>query len=114
MKNIRSNVKESIPKNEISNTLVTKILMGTMGCVPAYDRYFISGIRNKEVASGNFNKKSIKEIIDFYGKYYNEFEEIRSQMFIGDLEYPQMKIIDMCFWQIGFNIDTKKVIKNSH
>ena len=69
---IRLSVKETIPKNELSDTLVTKVLMGTLGCVPAYDRYFISGIRNEKVASGNFNIKSILELVDFYNKYYNK------------------------------------------
>ena len=39
---IRHEVKEQELKNQLSFTLITKILMGTLGCVPAYDRYFIS------------------------------------------------------------------------
>ena len=39
-------VKEQELKNQLSFTLITKILMGTLGCVPAYDRYFIAGIKN--------------------------------------------------------------------
>jgi hypothetical protein len=31
-------------KNEISSILTTKIIMGTLGCLPAYDRFFMSGI----------------------------------------------------------------------
>lgn len=112
--NIRLSVKETIPKSELSDTLITKVLMGTMGCVPAYDRYFISGIRNNKVTSGKFNKNSIKGLVEFYNKYYYELEKARSQMFIDNLEYPQMKIIDMCFWQAGFDLDTKKGLNNSH
>lgn len=111
---IRLSVKEIIPKNELSNTLVTKVLMGTLGCVPAYDRYFISGIRNEKAASGNFNIKSILELVDFYNQYYNEFESARSQMTINGMEYPQMKIIDSCFWQVGFELDENKGLKISH
>ena len=111
---IRLSVKESIPKNEVSDTLVTKVLMGTLGCVPAYDRYFISGIRNEKVASGNFNIRSILELVDFYNKYYEEFENARSQMIVSGMEYPQMKIIDSCFWQVGFELDENKGLKISH
>jgi hypothetical protein len=111
---IRLSVKETIPKNDLSNTLVTKVLMGTLGCVPAYDRYFISGIRNEKAASGNFNIKSIIELVDFYNKYYNEFENARSQMSVSGMEYPQMKILDSCFWQIGFDLDENKGLKISH
>lgn len=111
---IRLSVKEKMPKNELSDTLVTKILMGTYGCVPAYDRYFISGIRNEKVASGNFNKRSILELVDFYNKYYDDFETARKQMTVFGMEYPQTKILDSCFWQIGFDLDDSKGFKVSH
>ena len=111
---IRLSVKETIPKNELSDTLITKVLMGTLGCVPAYDRYFISGIRKEKAASGNFNIKSILDLVDFYNKYYNEFEEARSQMKVYEMKYPQMKILDSCFWQIGFDLDEGKGLKLSH
>ncbi len=111
---IRLSVKETIPKNELSDTLVTKVLMGTLGCVPAYDRYFVSGIRNKKAASGNFNIKSILELVDFYNQYYDDFESARSQMVVCGMEYPQMKILDSCFWQIGFDLDENKGLKISH
>ena len=51
---IRREVKEQELKNQLSFTLITKILMGTLGCVPAYDRYFIAGIKNQKVATGNY------------------------------------------------------------
>lgn len=111
---IRLSVKESVPKNELSNTLVTKVLMGTMGCVPAYDRYFVSGVRNEKASSGNFNIKSILELVEFYNKYYDEFEDARKQMNVCGMEYPQMKILDSCFWQIGFDLDENKGLKISH
>lgn len=111
---IRLSVKESMPKNEVSDTLVTKVLMGTLGCVPAYDRYFISGVRNEKVASGKFNIKSIMELVNFYNKYYSDFEQARSQMTVDGMEYPQMKILDSCFWQIGFELDENKGLKISH
>ena len=38
---IRREVRSSALKNNLSETLITKILMGTLGCVPAYDRYLL-------------------------------------------------------------------------
>ena len=111
---IRLSVKEKMPKNELSDTLVTKILMGTYGCVPAYDRYFISGVRNEKAASGNFNIRSILELVEFYNKYYDDFEQARKQMMVCGMEYPQMKILDSCFWQVGFDLDENKGLKISH
>lgn len=61
-------VKEQELKNQLSFTLITKILMGTLGCVPAYDRYFIAGIKNQKVATGNYNIRSIMQLVNFYEK----------------------------------------------
>ena len=30
-----------------TDTLITKIILGTLGCVPAYDRYFIDGLKEE-------------------------------------------------------------------
>lgn len=35
-------------------------------------------------------------------------------MRVYDLPYPQMKMIDMGFWQIGFDLDTNKGINVAH
>lgn len=111
---IRLSVKETIPQNDVSDTLITKILMGTFGCVPAYDRYFIAGIRNEKAATGIFNINSILDLVEFYNSHYSKFEKARNQMKVFDLEYPQMKILDSCFWQIGFDLDKNKGLKISH
>lgn len=111
---IRREVKEQDLKNKLSFTLITKILMGTLGCVPAYDRYFIAGIKNKKVATGNYNIKSIMQLVDFYEKNADQLEYAREKMEIEGLLYPQMKMIDMGFWQIGFDLDKNKGIQNAH
>ena len=103
--NIRDEVKNIKVRNQLSSTLITKILMGTLGCVPAYDRYFISGIKKQKVASGNYNMKSIGQLVDFYESNIVELENIRKDMKVNGMAYPQMKILDMAFWQIGLDSD---------
>lgn len=103
--NIRGEVKNIKVRNQLSSTLITKILMGTLGCVPAYDRYFISGIKKQKVASGNYNMKSIIQLVEFYEKNIVELENIRKDMKVNGMAYPQMKILDMAFWQIGLDSD---------
>jgi len=105
---IRINVKGSNLKNAISDTLITKILMGTLGCVPAYDRYFIDGIRKQGVSTGTFNFRSLEQLVEFYSSNKQIFENERKKMKIEELDYPQMKIIDMIFWQIGYDSDLNK------
>ena len=111
---IRHEVKEQELKNQLSFTLITKILMGTLGCVPAYDRYFIAGIRNQKVATGNYNLKSILQLVDFYDKNADQFECVRGKMEVAGMLYPQMKMLDMGFWQVGFELDISKGIKTAH
>lgn len=103
--NIRDEVKNIKVRNQLSSTLITKILMGTLGCVPAYDRYFISGIKKQKVASGNYNMKSIGQLVDFYESNIVELENIRKDMKVNGMAYPQMKTLDMAFWQIGLDSD---------
>lgn len=87
----------------VSNILITKILMGTFGCVPAYDRFFVSGIKTYQVASSNFNKKSVADLAKFYKANYEYFQKFREEISKNGVEYPEMKLIDMCFWQIGYD-----------
>lgn len=105
---IREHVNEvlgKVVKGKISDTLVTKVLMGTFGCAPAYDRYFISGVRSKEVTTQNFNKESMAKLVEFYKENSQIFDKALSNMKVNGLDYPQMKLLDMGFWQIGFIAD---------
>ncbi len=102
---IREEVKEKEIKSEISDTLVTKILLGTMGCVPAYDTYFIIGVKNQKAATGGYSLRSILRLADFYETYAGKLEPVRNKMKICGLPYPQMKLLDMGFWKIGSNPD---------
>ena len=92
-----------------SETLITKILLGVFGCVPAYDRYFKKGLRSTNIASAQFSKRSVGELLQFYEHYYDNFEVVRLKISEHGVEYPPMKIIDMCFWQIGFDSDTQEI-----
>lgn len=98
---IRKSVKETDVQKDVSDTLITKILLGTLGCVPAYDRYFIDGVKALKVTTGTYRKKSLLRLVDFYKNNQDRFEEARKNFWIGDLQYPQMKVLDMGFWQYG-------------
>lgn len=112
--NIRRSVKEQELKSPLSFTLITKILMGTMGCVPAYDRYFIDGIKKQKVAAGSYSKNSLHMLVDFYESNFEKLEKVRMTLNVSGLLYPQMKLIDMGFWQLGFDADENKGYKMAH
>lgn len=62
---VRKSVKEREVISETSQTLITKVLMETLGCVPAYDRYFIEGIKDQNISTGNYNINSLLKLVDF-------------------------------------------------
>ena len=94
-------------ESPVSPVLITKILMGTLGCVPAYDRFFVDGIKKHKVTTGEYSLKSVLRLADFYEAHNDRLEEARRGMRTEDLTYPQMKLLDMGFWQIGFEKEAK-------
>ena len=116
----RSKVKETKERkkekgkegDDISNILVSKILLGTLGCVPAYDRFFVDAVKKNKVTTGNYNIASLQKLSKFYEEAQEKLEKLRSQFLIEykfegrkkSLDYPQMKLLDIGFWKIGFDL----------
>ena len=95
-----------------TDTLLSKIILGTLGCVPAYDRYFIDGLREMNMEHTSFTILSLMELFDFIDNNKPEIEN--AQAFIKrhtQNHYPFMKILDMYFWQIGFNKEWEEKIQ---
>ena len=99
---IRNEVAGREVPTPVSPVLITKILMGTLGCVPAYDRFFQDGVATYKVTTQEYSLKSVLRLADFYEEHNDRLEEARCGMRTEDLVYPQMKLLDMGFWQIGF------------
>ena len=99
---IRDEVAGRKVPSSVSPVLITKILMGTLGCVPAYDRFFVDGIKKYKVTTQEYSRNSLLKLVDFYEEHNDRLEEARRGMRTDDLTYPQMKLLDMGFWQIGF------------
>lgn len=85
--------------NNATDTLVTKILLSTLGCVPAFDRYYVNSVKKNHISTGIFNKDSVHSVAKFYCNNLNVFENLRHELSKCGIEYPPMKLMDMCFWQ---------------
>jgi hypothetical protein len=48
-----------------TDTLVTKILLGTIGCLPACDRYFINGFKERGFSYSYLNEPFAKRLLAF-------------------------------------------------
>ena len=103
---IRNEVAGRVVESQVSPVLITKILMGTLGCVPAYDRFFEEGARYFGLEKKTYHEDSLLELVDIYEEHNDRLEDARRGMRTDDLIYPQMKLLDMGFWQIGFERDT--------
>lgn len=101
-KSVSDMLSEEEVKSDLSTILITKVLLGTLGCVPAYDQYFANGVAYEGVTTKTYNKASLDNLIEFYKNNFDQLEEYRKTLQKGNLEYTQMKLLDMAFWQIGF------------
>ena len=95
-------------KKEPTCTLVTKIMLGVYGNIPAFDHFFKKGFD-----VGSVNKESLNKIKNFYDKHKDEFnQEIKVLDFENketELRYTKAKLVDMYGFQKGLN---KEQIKN--
>ena len=86
-----------------TETLLTKILLGTIGCVPAYDTNFKKAVSSTGVATQNLTAKSITMLGKLYVDNKQKFEALR-QHCSGRVNYPAAKILDMCFFEYGVRL----------
>ena len=87
-------------------TLITKILLGVFGFIPAFDNYFCSFFRalsNGDCGFRRVNEKSLDYILRFYESNQNVIDKLSAETFTTDfitgqktsIKYPKAKIIDM-------------------
>ena len=93
--------------NNATDTLVTKILLGTLGCVPAYDRYYVQAVRRYKISVGEYCRESVKAVANYYLTYKDRFETVREELSACGTQYPAMKLMDMCMWQAAFEMDNE-------
>lgn len=92
-----------------TDTLLSKIMLGTLGCVPAYDRYFIDGLKEMKMEHTGFNEASLNELFNFLDKNKKEIDQAQKLIKTKTKRhYPLMKILDMYFWQVGYDKDVKE------
>ena len=91
--------------NNATDTLITKIILGTLGCVPAYDRYYVQAVKQYGISVGGYNKESVRDVAKYYLSHKDDFETVRAELSTRGVEYPVMKLMDMCMWQVAFEAD---------
>lgn len=98
-------------------TLVSKVMLGATGCIPAYDTFFYNGLKfwnmhikqkSKPKIPLEFDEKSYCGLIDFYQENKDSIKETNDVLAEQGFDYPVMKLIDMYFWNLGFQDSIKK------
>jgi hypothetical protein len=100
-----------------TDTLITKVILGTLGCTPAYDTFFINGVTywKKELPSeyspkfpARFGPNSYRGLVDFYRGHRQAFEDAQGHIAHRGIIYPVMKLADMYFWSLGYQLECLK------
>ncbi len=97
-------VRKAYHPNKPTDTLVTKVLMGTIGCLPAVDRYFKEGFKQTGFHYSWLNSKFVDRILHFCCENASilRAEQARIEAHSG-IKYPVMKLADMYFFQVGYD-----------
>lgn len=105
--------KKIVDEGKAHLTLVTKVMLGVFGFVPAYDNYFTDTFRGMYSDCGfrRFNKDSLECIEKFYYANKKVIDDLAKATKTydfktgkpGGISYTKAKIIDMYGFQIGLD-----------
>jgi hypothetical protein len=99
---IREAYRPVVPQRSASDILVTKVLLGTFGCLPACDTYFKIGFKRAGFPYSSVNAHFLQRLLHFATDNLGALrEEQRRIQTTSGICYPLMKLVDMYFWQIG-------------
>lgn len=86
-------------ESQISQTLITKILLGVLACCPAYDTYFIKAVKFSDRDFYNDKKFDILINTLLDNKIFAELSK--------KYNLPIMKVVDIAYFQIGLEKEFK-------
>lgn len=96
------------PLESMTDTLITKIMMGTLGIVPAYDDYVKDVLKYYDFcgASGLFTENSLRNLATYFTQpeVFNLITELQNKMNNHpktSVYYSKIKIVDMILWELG-------------
>ena len=90
----------------VTDTLVTKVVLGTMGCFPALDTYFNAGSKHQGISvPDRLNSAFIQNMFRFCRDNLREFQDEQANIEEKYKMYcPLMKLVDAYFHQIGWEL----------
>lgn len=91
------------PFGNASDILVSKVLLGSVACLPACDRYFVCGFQRSNFKFSCFNDKFVERVFGFCRSNLTGLRKAQAatQRSTG-MRYPLMKLVDMYFSCMGY------------
>lgn len=93
-------------------TVITKIMLGVYGCIPAFDQYVCETFGTSTI--GDLTKRNIKSVVDLYNKHKQliDSKAVSTQLLSfnntsSGLTYTAAKVIDM----VGFARPKRATVK---
>jgi hypothetical protein len=84
------------------------VVLGTFGCLPACDRYFLDGFKSQGFKYRRLNDQFVRDVHSWSQANLTELRSEQSMILTrGGMANPLMKLVDMYFWQIGNEADTQ-------
>jgi len=91
-----------------TDTLVTKVILGTFACLPACDRYFLDGFKSEGFKFSRLDDEFVARLLTFCRANLTVLRKEQATIEnCRGVHYPLMKLVDMYFWQVGYEQDTK-------
>ena len=109
VKNVYQPSAKALDKN-VSDILLTKVVLGTCGCFPAWDTYFHEGYKHCGFSPpSRLTPTFIQEILQFCLNHLSDLQTEQSRIeHAYGMRYPLMKLVDMYFHQIGLELEAAK------
>jgi hypothetical protein len=85
----------------VSDTLATKVILGTIGCVPAFDTLVLEGMRLERLPYSALSRRTMEALFGWYLDREREFRSSETRFDESGIRYPPMKLVDMYLWERG-------------
>ncbi len=92
---IEDKKKTATKEAKPTDTLITKILLATLACIPAFDTFFKKACKEIKPSISDKPIKAFLDLCEFAKRYSWEL-----QFKCKDVYHPPMKVLDLYFWRV--------------
>lgn len=85
-----------------TDILISKILLGTLSCTPAYDEFLKLGLKVSSLKNRGFSKKGFESLLSWVSRV--EIQKLRNDLPEKARNLPLMKLVDVYFWSLGYSL----------